>query len=282
MKVLITGANGMVARTAIKYCRSLGDDVVGVTRQDLDISNEQGVFRMLESVKPDLVLNCAAYTNVDGAETNVELCYEANSTGPENLAKGTRELGAVNVTISTDYVFGGHKDGFYNEDDKPDPQSVYAKSKFEGEVRAATANPETIIVRSGWIYGEDGTNFLCVIPKLLAEGKRITAISDSFGTSTYAGDLAVRLRELARLKANGIFHVANSGSGQSYYEFAQAVAEIAGYDASLIQPVLNDSLQRPAARPANSKLASIRSEALGLSSIRGWRDALENFLARNK
>jgi dTDP-4-dehydrorhamnose reductase len=279
MKVLITGANGMVARAAVEHCRSLGDEVVGVTRQELDIADRDVVFRSLDTIRPKLVLNCAAYTDVDGAETNVDVSYAANSTGPENLAAATKEFESIFVTISTDYVFDGENDGFYTEDDKPNPQGVYAKSKLEGEVRAAAANPESIIVRSGWIYGHHGTNFLSVMHKLLSGGKKITAISDSFGTPTYAGDLVVRLRELAELKTSGVFHATNSGPGTSYLEFAKTVAEIGGYDPDLVGAVSKDSLQRPAPRPTSSKLACVRSEALGLSPVRDWREALMDFLS---
>lgn len=269
----------MVARTAANHCLSLGDNVVGVTRQQLDIADRDAVFRLFESVRPDIIQNCAAYTDVDGSETNIEKCYAANATGPENLAAAAKEFNSVFVTISTDYVFDGGKDGFYTQDDKPNPQGVYAKAKFEGEVRAAKANPNSIIVRSGWIYGEDGTNFLSVMYKLLAAGKNITAISDSFGTPTYTADLAVRLRELAALKTNGIFHVANDGPGTSYLEFARAVARIGGFDERLITAVSNDTLKRPAPRPTNSRIACLRSAALGLAPMRDWRTALEDFIS---
>src|SRR5688572_11822079 len=204
MTVLITGANGMVARAAVKYCRTLGDDVAALTHGELEISDRESVFAAFERTRPSIVLNTAAYTNVDGAETNDKDCYAANAAGPENLAAASREYGAAFVTISTDYVFDGKKEGFYTEADEPNPQGVYARSKLEGEQRAAAVNPDAAIVRSGWIYGEGGTNFLSQIPELLGRGKKITAITDSFGTPTYAFDLAARLRELAEVNAKGI------------------------------------------------------------------------------
>ncbi len=279
MKVLITGANGMVARATAAYCRSIGDEVVAMTRQELDIADLDAVMGLFETERPKIVLNCAAYTDVDGAETNVEKCYAANSAGPENLAAAAKEFSSVFVTISTDYVFDGKKGGPYTQDDVPNPQSVYAKSKLDGEARAAAANPNSIIVRTGWIYGAHGTNFLSVMHKLLSEGKNIKAISDSFGTPTYAADLAVRLRELAGLRTSGIFHVSNSGTGTSYLEFANAVVEFSGFDRSLIEMVSNDSLNRPAARPANSRLACLRSSSLGLPPMRDWLAALKEFIS---
>jgi dTDP-4-dehydrorhamnose reductase len=268
----------MVARSAATYCRSLGDEVAAITHADLDISDRDSVFAAFERLRPSIVLNCAAYTNVDDAETNVEKCYAANAVGPENLAAASSEFGSVFVTISTDYVFDGERDGFYTEDDEPNPQGVYAKSKYEGERRAAAVNPDAAIVRSGWIYGEFGTNFLSVVRDLLARDKKIAAISDSFGTPTYAFDLAVRLRELAGLKASGIFHVTNHGPGASYFEFAREVAGIGGFDPELIEPVSKDSLDRPAPRPANSRLACVRIGESGLGPLRDWKAALSEYL----
>ena len=278
MAVLITGANGMVARAAANHCRSRGDDVAALARTELDISDRGSVFAAFERIRPSIVLNTAAYTNVDGAETNIETCYEANAAGPENLAAASREFGAVFVTISTDYVFDGERDGFYYEDDEANPQSVYAKSKYEGEVRAAATNPDTVIVRSGWIYGEFGSNFLSVMRDLLARERSITAIEDSFGTPTYALDLAVRLRELAEQKATGLFHVTNAGSGTSFFEFAKEVAAVGGFDLELIKAISKDSLDRPAPRPVNSRLASRRNGELGLEPLRDWKDALSEYL----
>ena len=281
MKILITGANGMVARAAIEYCRSIGDEVVALTRQELDISNRESVSETFAREKFVAVLNCAAYTNVDGAETNEELCYKANAVGVENLALAAKQTGSAFVTISTDYVFDGAKKDFYTQKDAPNPQGVYAKSKLEGEIRARNAYARAIIVRSGWIYGAGGTNFLSVMGNLLAEGKKIKAIKDSYGTPTFATDLARRLRELAQLNSPNIFHVTNSGAGASYLEFAQKVCEIGGFDESLIEPVSFADLKRPAPRPQSSKLACLYSEKLGLEPLRNWENALKEFLSEN-
>lgn len=274
MKILITGANGMVAQATAEYCRSIGDAVVALTRAELDISNIQNVRSAAGEHRPDAIINCAAYTNVDGAESEPERAYAANVTGVKNLAKTAKEFGAVFVTISTDYVFDGANVGFYSEDDEPNPQGVYARTKRDGELTALNANERSIVVRSGWIYGKGGTNFLSVMADLLRDGKRIKAIRDSFGTPTFAGDLAKRLRELAQLDEPGIFHVTNSGPGTSYLGFAEAVCEIGGFDATLIESVSKDELLRPAPRPASSKLASLRCEEFGLAPMPDWEDAL--------
>jgi len=267
----------MVARAAIKYCRSIGDEVIALTRQNLDIADREAVETTFASIKPEIVINCAAYTDVDGAETNVDLSYNANAVGVENLAIASRKFGAVFLTISTDYVFDGSKDGLYVATDTPNPQGVYAKSKLDGELRAAAANPESMIVRSGWIYGFGGTNFLCVMHKLLGEGKRIKVIGDSYGTPTFANDLAQRLRELASKKLAGTFHVTNAGDGTTYFGFAEKICEIGGFDRDLLEPVSNRDLKRPAPRPSNSRLEN--TEIPGLPAMRNWEDALREFLA---
>lgn len=279
MKILVTGANGMVARSAIEHCTSIGDEVIALTRADLDISNREGVFASVADSRPDAVINCAAYTDVDGAETNKEACFGANADGVENLANACKLADARFVTISTDYVFDGLKTGFYTQRDTPNPQGVYARSKREGEIRASFAYSRSIIVRSGWIYGHGGTNFLSVMSKLLADGKSIQAIGDSFGTPTYAGDLAKRLRDLAEADLPCMFHVTNSGSGTSYLGFAEKVCEIGGFDKGLLTPISNNELKRPAPRPANSKMACLLSERLGFAPMQNWEDALKEFLA---
>lgn len=275
MKVLITGANGMVARAVTNYCQTLGDDGRALTHADLDISNAAEVERQIGAMRPDAVLNCAAFTDVDGAETNVSQCFAVNSTGVENLAKACRENGSVFVTISTDYVFDGEKAGFYYPDDQPNPQSIYAKSKYEGELRAADANPDSIIVRSGWIFGHHGTNFLSVIPALLKKRQQIKVISDSFGTPTYADDLAKSLRQLAAKRTPGIYHIANAGPGTSYHGYAELVCRITELNPRFLDIVSKDSLRRPAPRPVNSRLAAADSQP----PLPSWRNALERFLA---
>ncbi len=269
----------MVARAAIDYCKSINDSVAAFTREELDISNRAQTFEVFAREQPDAVINCAAYTNVDGAETNEKLCYAANAFGVENLALAAKEAGAAYVTISTDYVFDGLKRDFYTQRDTPNPQSIYGTSKLLGERFARDAYARSIIVRSGWIYGAGGTNFLSIMPQLLAEGKTIKAIFDAYGTPTFAADLARRLRELVDLDLPAIYHVTNSGAGASYEEFARRVCEIKNFDENLLERVSNDTLKRPAPRPQSSKLKCLFSERFGLAPLRDWNAALEDFLA---
>jgi dTDP-4-dehydrorhamnose reductase len=278
MKILITGANGMVAQAAVNYCGSIGDQVFALSRPDLDITDRDAVLEKLAAIKPDAVINCAAFTDVDGAESAETSCYAANSEGVENLAVACKKIDAAFVTISTDYVFDGNNSGFYTQRDTPNPQGVYSRSKLEGEIRARNAYARSIIVRSGWIYGPGGTNFLSVMHDLLAEGKLIKAIADSYGTPTFAIDLARRLRELVELDMPCIFHVTNSGAGTSYLGFAEAVCKAGGFDRRLLQSVSKDDLKRPAPRPASSKLACIFSERFGLEPLPDWNDSLKKFL----
>lgn len=268
----------MVAKAAIAYCKSINDDVVGLTRQELDITDPAAVGTAFDEFGPEAVLNCAAYTNVDGAETDKETAYMANAVGVQNLAVASRKHNAAFVTISTDYVFDGRNSGFYTQRDDPNPLGVYAATKRTGEIMALQAYARSIVVRSGWIYGGGGTNFLSVMQKLLAEGKTINAIHDSFGTPTYAGDLARRLRELAALDMPCIYHVANTGPGTSFFGFAEKVCEIGGFDQALIQRVSKGELDRPAPRPASSKLACLFSERFGLEPLPNWEDGLRRFL----
>lgn len=268
----------MVARAATAHCHSLGDDVNALTRSELDIADRLAVADVLTRERPEAVLNCAAYTDVDGAESNREECYAANAAGVENLAIACGKIGAKLVTISTDYVFDGANGGFYFESDTPRPQGVYAESKLEGEKLALEAKSGAIVVRSGWIYGSGGTNFLSVMHRLLANGKRIKAIRDAYGTPTYAADLTIRLRELAASGAAGIFHATNAGKGTSYLEFAEEVCRQGGWDEQLIEAVNNADLKRPAPRPVSSKLASEREAETGLQPMAEWREALSRFL----
>ena len=267
----------MVGRALREFCEQAGDTVYAFDRQALDISDSEKVLQAVSSTQPDAVINCAAWTDVDGCESDVERAFAANARGPENLAVASRAANAVFVTISTDYVFDGTKEGFYTEEDRPNPQSVYGRAKLEGEQRAREANDRSIIVRSGFIFGRGGKNFLSKVIERARSGENIKAISDAYGTPTYALDLARRLRELARLDHPGVYHVANTGDGASYSEFARQALLSANLGDSQVQDVLSETLSRPAPRPQNSRLRCIYSESLGLAPLPDWRDALRRF-----
>ena len=198
---------------------------------------------------------------------------------PENLARASREVDAAFVTISTDYVFNGEKDGFYTQRDQPAPESIYGLSKLEGERRAQLAYARTIVVRTGFVFGPGGTNFLSTIIDRARRGEKLKAIRDAYGTPTYAPDLARRLRELVELDLPGIYHVVNQGDGVSYEEFTRTALDAGGYASTNLESVEMDSLKRPAPRPRNSRMRCLLSKQIGLAELQSWKDALHEFVA---
>lgn len=279
MKVLLAGADGMVGQAVTRRCRSAGDEVYSYNHEALEISDLARVQKLLEKDLPEVVINCAAWTDVDGCERNPARAYAANATGPENLAQGCKAIGAGFITISTDYVFDGHKSGFYTQRDNPNPQSIYGKSKLEGERAAQRAHARTVLVRTGFIFGPGGRNFLSKIVEQAGRGETLQAINDAFGTPTYAVDLAARLRELALLDLPGIYHVVNGGDGASYEDFVRAALELAKIENAVVKSISASSLKRPAPRPQNSRLRCLLSPALGLAPLRSWREGLREFVA---
>lgn len=277
--MLVTGAGGMVGRAVCEYCTSNGDLVFSYDHRSLDVGNTDRVMQTLKNDKPEVVINCAAWTDVDGCELDRERAFVANARGPKNLANASREINAGLVTISTDYVFKGDKEGFYTQRDQPDPESVYAASKLAGERGAQLAHARTVVVRTGFVFGPGGTNFLSTVVERARRGEKLKAISDSYGTPTFAPDLAARLRRLAQLDLPGIFHVVNAGEGVSFEEFARAALDLGGYGSFNVESVEMDSLSRPAPRPRNSRLKCLLSEAVGLAPLPFWKDSLRGFVA---
>lgn len=266
-----------MARAVREFCEASGDSVFAYDRSQLDITNATDVFQTVKQAKPDALINCAAWTDVDGCEGDTARAFAVNARGPENLAIACRDVDAAFVTISTDYVFDGNKEGFYTQEDEPHPISVYGRAKLEGEQRSQEANNASIIVRSGFIFGRGGKNFLSTIVDRARRNEQLKAITDSYGTPTYGRDLAQRLRELAVLKHPGIFHVVNAGEGASYAEFAREAIKCANLGEPPIEEVLTASLNRPAPRPQNSRMRCLLSPALGLAELPDWRDAVARF-----
>jgi len=278
MKILVTGAGGMVGRAVSEHCRAGGDEVFAHDHQGLDITDERAVRAAFERGRPDAAINCAAWTDVDGCELDPQKAFLENARAVEILAVESRRAGSSLVTISTDYVFDGDKpQGFYTQRDDPHPESVYGAAKLEGERRGQMASARTTVARTGWVFGPGGRNFLTTAIERARRGERLRAICDAYGTPTYAPDLAARLRELAALDLPGVYHVVNSGEGTSYEGFAHAASEISGAEGAEIERVEMNSLDRPAPRPRNSRLRCLFSEAIGLEPLPGWRDALERF-----
>ena len=278
MRILVTGAAGMVGQALNQYCELAGDEVLTYDHRMLDIADADLVKATVLSAKPDAIINCAAWTDVDGCERDPQRALAAHATGPENLAKASRQVGAGFVTISTDYIFDGQKEGFYTQRDDPNPQSVYAQSKLEGERRSQLAYARTIVVRSGFIFGPGGKNFLSTVLDRARRGEPLKAIGDAYGTPTYSRHLAARLRELAKLDLPGVFHVVNAGDGVSFEEFARAALDQVGFTGHPLETIEQDSLNRPAPRPRNSRLKCLFSEAVGLPALPFWEAALKDFV----
>lgn len=281
MKVLVAGAGGMVGRAAVEYFSGAGDRVFAHDHRSLDIAEAAQVEEIFDRERPGVVINCAAWTDVDGCESDRERAYLVNARGPETLASAARRIHASLITISTDYVFDGEKEGFYTQRDDPNPTSVYGAAKLAGERLSMAASARTIVVRTGWLFGAGGRNFLSTIMERARRGESLSAIRDSYGTPTYARDLVRRLRELAVRDLPGIYHVVNSGDGTSYEEFARAALDMGGCEEMVIESVGMDALKRPAPRPRNSRLRCLLSEAVALQPLPDWQDALRDFVARS-
>lgn len=266
----------MVGRAVVGHCTAKGDEVLAHDHASLEIANQEAIESAFARDRPHTVINCAAWTDVDGCELDPQRAFGVNALAVENLAAACRRSQALFITISTDYVFDGDKEGFYTQRDQPLPKSVYGMAKLDGERRAATAHARTVIVRTGWVFGAGGKNFLSTIVERARRGERLNPINDAWGSPTYARHLAERLRLLAELDLPGTYHVAGGGAGTSFEEFARAALIVAGYEdaAANIKGVSLNDLRRPAPRPRNSRLRCLLSEAIGLAPLPDWKDAL--------
>ena len=271
-RYLVTGAGGMLGQdlqTALH-----GREVTALTRSDLDVTDRDAVLAAVTG--HDVVINAAAYTNVDGAETHEDEALAINGRGVENLAIAARESGATLLTVSTDYVFDGAGDRPYPEDAPRNPVNAYGRTKAAGEELAIAAHPDgAYIVRTAWLYGLGGPNFAATMLSLAASNPTVSVIDDQLGQPTWTHDLAVRLVELAGSDAPaGVYHGTNAGE-TSWFGFARAIFEVAGLDPERVLPTDSASFVRPAPRPAYSVLGHQGWSRAGLPPLRDWRVALE-------
>jgi dTDP-4-dehydrorhamnose reductase len=275
VKLLVTGAAGMLGRDVMLAAGNAGHDVVGFGRAELDITDADGLDRKLDLERPDIVLNCAAWTDVDGAEEAEEAAFAVNGTGAGNVAAAAAKVGAGVVHISTDYVFDGAKGAPYVESDQPAPLSAYGRTKLAGEEATAAANKRHFIVRSAGLFGVGGANFVETMLRLAEAQNEVLVVRDQVGSPTYTWHLAYGLIRLIEGIEYGIHHMA-AGGQCSWYEFAGEIFEQAQVECKVLSGT-TEMLGRPAPRPAFSALTSQREHAIRLPS---WQDGLAGYLAQ--
>lgn len=270
MKVFIAGAKGQLGQALQK---TLGHhEIIACDQDELDITQLEATRKVLEQVRPQVVINAAAYTKVDQAESEPEMAYRINALGPRNLALATASQKIPLLQISTDYVFDGKASRPYHEFDRPHPQSVYGMSKLAGEDTVRALNPRHFIVRTAWLYHIVGKNFPKTICAL-ADQSEIRVVNDQYGSPTYAPHLAQALNRLMETDAYGTYHIAGSG-GTSWFEFARTLFTLCGITTK-IKPVSTAEFPRPAPRPANAVLTTVQDPPMVLPP---WEQGLQEFV----
>ena len=273
MKIMILGASGLLGKALLREWS--GDGVVGLSSRDVDIRDAAKVRDVVERVRPEWIVLAAAYTDVDGCESNPDVAFAVNRDGAANVAEAAKLTGANLLFLSSDYVFDGKKTLPYETGDARNPQSVYGRSKAEAEVRLQEILPECCIVRTSWLFGMGGKCFPDTILKLTANRPALGVVSDQRGCPTYTVDLVKAIVELCRKGASGIVHVNNAGNC-SWFEFAREIVKSAGL-ATEVRPVSTQQMARPAPRPAYSVLSAASLEPWGIV-MPVWQDALRRYL----
>jgi dTDP-4-dehydrorhamnose reductase len=271
--IAVLGSRGQLGSA---FARLLGDEAVLLTRSDLDLRNHDGIRAWVQSARPEVILNCAAYTAVDAAESDQHTARAVNALAVGALAQACSVTGTRLVTFSTDYVFDGRKQTPYVESDPPDPLNVYGATKAEGERLALDTNPETLVIRTSWLLSTTHRNFLTVMLDRLAEGE-VAVVDDQRGRPTFADDLAAATLHAVDIGASGILHLTNQGVA-TWYGLARAIADQAGIDPGRVLPTTAAVSERPALRPSNSVLDSERLGPLGIRPLPDWRITLASTL----
>jgi len=280
IKVLVTGINGQLGFDLLKRLKTLGFDANGVERKHFDITDREAVSKYIEHEKPELIVHCGAYTKVDQAEEEKELCYKVNLEGTKNIAEAAKAVGAKLVYVSTDYVFDGAGNAPHLESAKTNPVNYYGYTKELGEQAVQSLLEEYYIVRTSWLYGLNGNNFVKTMLKLAESKDELSVVNDQVGSPTYTGDLAQFIADLVQTDQFGIYHGVNEGYC-SWYEFAKEIFSASGIDMKL-KPVSSEAYPTRAKRPNNSRLATGNNEAAHLDRLPDWQDALGRFLMELK
>jgi dTDP-4-dehydrorhamnose reductase len=272
MKLLVTGSNGQLGLELAGLLPKRGHEVVALARQELDVADAGAVERVVEEHSPDVVVNAAAYTNVDGCEKEGELAYAVNAIGPRNLAQACGRRGCELLHVSTNYVFDGESAGPYEPFDPPNPISAYGRTKLAGEEHVMRLTNRWYVVRSAGVYGR-GHNFVRTMLRVAGERDSLKVKDDEFISPTYARDLAEGIAGIIEAGRYGLYHLTNAGSC-SWYEFTREIFRLAGVETEVV-PIPGSEYPLPAARPANGVLSS-----LGSPELRPWSEALADYLER--
>lgn len=278
MKVLVTGVKGQLGYDVAGELAKRGAEVVGVDVDEMDITDEAAVKRVILGEAPDAVIHCAAYTAVDAAEDNEEMCRRVNADGTRYIANVCKELDIKMLYISTDYVFDGQGTRPWEPDDERNPLSVYGQTKYEGELAVQDALDKYFIVRITWTFGVNGKNFVKTMLRLAETNSSIRVVNDQYGSPTATADLAVLLSDMIETEKYGIYHATNEGIC-TWYEFTCEIFRQAGIDIEVI-PVTTEEYNAKAKRPANSRMSKDKLDANGFKRLPPWQDALTRYLTK--
>ncbi len=275
MRVLVTGVKGQLGYDVMNELAKRGHEGIGVDIQEMDITDAASVERVITEAAPDAVIHCAAYTAVDAAEDNVDLCRRVNAGGTENIAKVCKALNCKMMYISTDYVFNGQGTRPWEPDDAREPLNVYGQTKYEGEL-AVEALEKFFIVRIAWVFGVNGKNFIKTMLNLGKTRDHLTVVADQIGSPTYTYDLARLLVDMIETDKYGRYHATNEGLC-SWYEFACEIFKQAGMNVT-VSPVTSDQYPAKAKRPMNSRMDKSKLDEMGFERLPSWQDALGRYL----
>lgn len=277
MKILVTGVKGQLGYDVVNELEKRGIQAVGTDVDDMDVTNGEICDRVIKSVGPDAVIHCAAYTAVDAAEDNVELCRKINSDGTRNIAVVCKELDIPMLYLSTDYVFDGHGTRPWEPDDERHPLNVYGQTKYEGELAVEELLSKYFIVRIAWVFGINGKNFIKTMLRLGKERGAVSVVDDQFGSPTYTYDLAKLLVDMILTDKYGTYHATNEGIC-SWYEFACEIFKQAGMTDVSVTPVTSSEFAAKAVRPENSRMSKEKLTENGFDRLPTWQDALGRYL----